>query len=279
LPGNSGLSNELARLYAPRIAYTVSHTRVSTAILEEIIEMALGNIPLLAQATCYTITLLLSAVALIPMAWHVSNFNGHCLLYTTGTFSNNDGLFIPQWASSFYCGFSLFTSTLAFIVSFVQLVRMSIFLYKGIDSSFLSAFTDSVLSILVTLILLLSCVFVSDGFRTWCSAIEERFPGCEDASVTEIDPNDNINTLAFYIMMGSVQFACWSGWVGWVLQSVLCIRKICIYHERENIIISMARERRLLNASQKAYTEIMQNAPQEPCDLSSKDSDRMPILE
>lgn len=35
----------------------------------------------------------------------------------------------------------------------------------------------------------------------------------------------------------------------WVLQAVLCTRKLCLYHERENLMISMARERRLLNAS------------------------------
>lgn len=218
--------------------------------------MGLGNIPLLGQATCYSITLLLSIVTLIPMAWHIQNFNGKCLLFTTGTFDPNDGHFIPDWASPFYCGFSLFTAILALLVSIVQLFRMSVFLYNGTDSSFLSSFMDTVLCVLVTCTLFISAIFVSDGFRTWCSAIEQRFPGCEEASVTEIDPNDHIDTRGFYILMGSVQFSTWAGWVGWVLQCVLCVRKVCIYHERENIMLSMARERRLLNASQKAYTEI-----------------------
>ena len=73
---------------------------------------------------------------------------------------------------------------------------------------------------------------------------------CEEASVTEIDPGDGISTVGFYVMMGAIQFAQWTCWVCWILQSVLSIRKLCIYHERENIIVSMARERQNLNASQ-----------------------------
>ncbi|OQR79792.1 transmembrane protein-like [Tropilaelaps mercedesae] len=240
--------------------------------------MALENIPLLAQATVYSITLLLSITAILPMAWHVSNFNGRCLLYTHGKFDNTDGHLIPVWGSTFYCGLSLAVNLTALIVSVSRLVRTSRFLYRGTDSSFLSAFVDAVVSVGVTLTLFLSSVLVSDGFRSWCSTIQQRFPGCEEASVMELDAEDGIVTVGFYVMMGTAQFAHWVGWVGWVLQSVLCIRKMCIYHERENIIISMARERRLLNASQKAYTEIMQSAPYDS-EMLSKDSDTTPILE
>ncbi|KAM7300126.1 uncharacterized protein ISCGN_020690 [Ixodes scapularis] len=106
--------------------------------------MGLGNILLLTQATCYTLTLVLSVCTVVPTAVHVHNFAGRCLLYTTGTFDSDDGHFIARWASPFYCLFTLAVGGLMLVVSLVQLVRMSVFLYKGCDSSFLSAFLDSV---------------------------------------------------------------------------------------------------------------------------------------
>ncbi|EEC20529.1 transmembrane protein, putative [Ixodes scapularis] len=210
--------------------------------------MGLGNILLLTQATCYTLTLVLSVCTVVPTAVHVHNFAGRCLLYTTGTFDSDDGHFIARWASPFYCLFTLAVGGLMLVVSLVQLVRMSVFLYKGCDSSFLSAFLDSVVSILVMLLVFITSVLVSDGFRTWCRAITQRFPAQVLASVTISKP-DNVDTVGFYMHVGTAQFGAWSSWVCWVLQAVLCTRKLCLYHERENLMISMARERRLLNAS------------------------------
>uniref|UniRef100_A0A023GGQ3 Putative conserved plasma membrane protein n=1 Tax=Amblyomma triste TaxID=251400 RepID=A0A023GGQ3_AMBTT len=217
--------------------------------------MGLGNILLLTQATCYTITLILSVCTVVPMAVHVSKFDGHCLLYTTGSFDSDDGHFIARWASPFYCFFTLAVGGLMVAVSFVQLVRMSIFLYMGIDSSFLSAFLDSVVSVIVMLLVFTTSVLVSDGFRAWCRAITQRFPACEDASVTQISKPDHVDTVGFYMHVGTAQFGAWSSWVCWVLQAVLCTRKLCLYHERENLMISMARERRLLNASHESQSQ------------------------
>ncbi|KAH7939485.1 hypothetical protein HPB52_013164 [Rhipicephalus sanguineus] len=189
--------------------------------------MGLGNILLLTQATCYTITLILSVCTVVPMAVHVSKFDGHCLLYTTGTFDSDDGHFIARWADDamFNC------------------------------SSFLSAFLDSVVSVIVMLLVFTTSVLVSDGFRAWCRAITQRFPACEDASVTQISKPDHVDTVGFYMHVGTAQFGAWSSWVCWVLQAVLCTRKLCLYHERENLMISMARERRLLNASHESQAQ------------------------
>ncbi|XP_018495896.1 transmembrane protein 179 [Galendromus occidentalis] len=241
--------------------------------------MSLGNIPLLAQATVCSLTLLLSMAALIPMSWHVSNFKGHCLLYTNGTFDNNDGHFIPDWGSSFYCYYSIIINVAIVLMSMLHLVKYGVMHYQSRDSNFLGAFFDCVVSVALTSLLFISSVFVSDGFRTWCAAIEQRFPGCEEASVTEIDPGDGIDTVGFYVMMGAIQFAQWTCWVCWILQSVLSIRKLCIYHERENIIVSMARERQNLHASQKDYSLLLQSNTQEaPDDDNNRRSDVDPIL-
>ncbi|KAH8031002.1 hypothetical protein HPB51_012470 [Rhipicephalus microplus] len=189
--------------------------------------MGLGNILLLTQATCYTITLILSVCTVVPMAVHVSKFDGHCLLYTTGTFDSDDGHFIARWASPFYCFFTLSVGGLMVVVSLIQLVRMSIFLYMGTDSSFLSAFLDSVVSVVVMPLVFTTSVLVSG-----------RLPGVVPSHHPAIP-----------------SFGAWSSLVCWVLQAVLCARKLCLYHERENLMISMARERRLLNASHKSQAE------------------------
>lgn len=125
-------------------------------------QMSLGNIPLLAQATVCSLTLLLSVAALIPMSWHVSNFKGesidsenqlpttsippgtishdcsieslgHCLLYTNGTFDNNDGHFIPDWGSSFYCYYSIFTNVAITLMSGLHLVKYGIMHFHSRD--------------------------------------------------------------------------------------------------------------------------------------------------
>ena len=53
----------------------------------------------------------------------------------------------------------------------------------------------------------------------------------------------DVSPIGFFIEMGSVQFGIWTSLVAWVLLLVLASRKLFVYHERENIIVSMARER------------------------------------
>jgi hypothetical protein len=62
-----------------------------------------------------------------------ASFQGHCLLFTSGEFIAGDGSFDPTWGSNFYCGFTLFAGITSLIVSFIQLVRISLFLCKGTD--------------------------------------------------------------------------------------------------------------------------------------------------
>jgi hypothetical protein len=205
--------------------------------------MGMGNILLLSQTAGYSVALILSLCVAIPMTIHMINFKGHCLLYTNGTFVPDDGRFEPDWASPGYCGFTLAVACFLLICSTVQLVRMSIFLYKGLDSSFLSAFMDALLAMVNSLVIIVAAVFVSGGFSYWCSAVTERFASCETASVMKIGLDSGIIATGFFIEMGSVQFGIWTSLVSWVLLLVLAARKLFVYHERENIIVSMARER------------------------------------
>lgn len=55
-------------------------------------------------------------------------------------------------------------------------LRLSMFMYKGIDSSFLSAFLEAVGCILLCGLAVSAAVMVTLGFMTWCQNIVERFP-------------------------------------------------------------------------------------------------------
>lgn len=95
--------------------------------------MALDNLRLLSQSAGYCVTLILSLCVVIPMIMNEASFKGNCLLFTSGQFIAGDGLFDPKWGSNFYCGFTLFVGILSLLIAGLQLVRMSIFLYKGSD--------------------------------------------------------------------------------------------------------------------------------------------------
>ena len=76
-----------------------------------------------------------------------AHHQGHCLLFTSGEWRENDGQFVPEWASQAYCNFTIFVGVVMFVISATQIYRLSLFLYKGKDSTFFSAFVDVLSSI------------------------------------------------------------------------------------------------------------------------------------
>ena len=60
-------------------------------------------------------------------------FRGHCLLFSTGVWQEGDGQFKVDWASQAYCNYTIFVGVVLFVVSAVQVYRMSLYLYKGTD--------------------------------------------------------------------------------------------------------------------------------------------------
>lgn len=52
-----------------------------------------------------------------------SKNSGHCLLFTTGDWQEEDGLFDVHWASRTYCTFPLVTGVLVFLVAAVEIYR------------------------------------------------------------------------------------------------------------------------------------------------------------
>lgn len=223
--------------------------------------MALRNVLLLSQIAGYVIGLILSLCIILPMIMHLSEFNGHCLLFSHGEW-DQDGQLGVVWASRAYCDYVVAVGILMFLACSIQIYRMSMFMYKGIDSSFLSAFLEAVLCIAVCGFTVAAAVVVTLGFMTWCQNIVERFPSCEDAAGQNIDKFDNITTSGFYMEIGSSQFGTWAAFATWVGLAVFSTIKVCRYHQLENIQVSMYRERqRLVNESGSPTTQDGRSTP------------------
>lgn len=173
-------------------------------------------------------------------------FRGHCLLFSTGVWQESDGQFVAKWASQIYCNYTVFVGLVLFLASAVQIYRLSMYMKKGEDSSFLSAFVDVVSSIFFTAIALIAAVLITLGFMTWCQCMTKRFPSCELAAGNDIDKADGIDTSGFHIELGAAQFGAWSSLSIWVGLSVFAVLKLLRYHQLENMKVSMFRERQKL---------------------------------
>ncbi|XP_034940046.1 transmembrane protein 179 [Chelonus insularis] len=212
--------------------------------------MALTNILLISQIAGYVVALILSLCIIVPMSLHQDEFRGHCLLFSTGVWQETDGQLVVQWASQIYCNYTIFVGLVLFLTSIYQIYRLSMFMYRGEDSSFLSAFLDVVSSVFLTLITLIAAVFITLGFMNWCQCMIKRFPSCDLAAGNDIDKVDHIDTSGFYIELGVAQFGAWSSLSIWVGLSVFAVLKLLKYHQLENMKVSMYRERqRLMEAA------------------------------
>ncbi|XP_017890157.1 transmembrane protein 179 [Ceratina calcarata] len=212
--------------------------------------MALTNVLLLSQISGYVVALVLSLCIVIPMSLHQDEFRGHCLLFSTGKWQESDGQIVVNWASQAYCNYTIFVGLLLLLVSAVQIYRLSLYMYRGEDSSFLSAFIDVVSSIFLTMFTLIAAIIITLGFMTWCQCMTKRFPSCELAAGNDIDKADGIDTSGFHIELGAAQFGAWSSLSIWVGLSVFAVLKLLRYHQLENMKVSMYRERqRLIEAA------------------------------
>ncbi|XP_049961601.1 transmembrane protein 179 isoform X2 [Schistocerca serialis cubense] len=95
--------------------------------------MALSNLTLLSQIAGYVIALILSVCMTVPLSMHQDEFRGHCLLFSTGIWQEDDGQFSVDWASQAYCNYGIFVGVTLFVTSAIQIYRLSMFMYKGID--------------------------------------------------------------------------------------------------------------------------------------------------
>lgn len=197
----------------------------------------------------YSICIILGISFLVSLSNHLYAFSSHCLLFTRGRYEDN-GDFTPDWASPFYCIFSLIVTTISVLIAAARLVQAFMMLYKGSRETFAITFKMTVSALVMVLFVLTIGTLISAGFATWCDAVEERFSkGCEAAAASMVISNDtqHIEVKEFFANFETSQFSIWSLFVVWVFVLTISGRMLFVAHERANIRISMARERRRYN--------------------------------
>lgn len=208
--------------------------------------MPLENVLVLSQIAGHVILLILSLCMIFPLAMNLNEFCGHCLLFASGKWREEDGLFNVEWASPGFCRFPLITGCILLLISSVQIYR---FARLREESSFLALFIDVVLGIQMLAMSILSAIMITLGFIVWCSEMTERFPSCEISAGQNIIPGtEKIDTSGFYIEMGTAQFGAWGCFAISVGIAVIALLKIINNHQIRNIKVSMYLERqRLVN--------------------------------
>lgn len=197
----------------------------------------------------YSISIILGISFLVFLISVQYSFAGHCLLFSEGNFESN-GDFTPDWGSPFPCIFSIIFVSLSVLLAAIRLVKTAVMLTKTNRENFSLAFRMTLTAFYMSVGSLIVGILVSVGFSRWCNAIEKRFSrGCELAapSLTITNNTEKLDVTGFYANMETSQFSIWSSLVMWVFTLTVSGRLLFMAHERANIRISMARERRRYN--------------------------------
>lgn len=197
----------------------------------------------------YSICIILGVSFLVSMVMHMYAFSCQCVLFSSGKFEDN-GDFTPNWATPLYCVICVILASTSITIALIQLVKTSLMLYKGTRENFATAFRMSLAAAIMAISSFIAGILVSAGFSTWCNAVEERFSkGCDAAasSLTLSNNTSNITVSEYFTDMETSQFSIWSSLVVWVILLTISGRLLFMAHERANVRIGMARERRRYN--------------------------------
>lgn len=209
----------------------------------------LVSIMLLLVLLCagYSICIILGISFISSLVSHLCAFSYHCIIFSSGTFEDN-GDFTPSWASRAYCIIPVIIACLSVLVATYQLVKTSVMLYKGKRETFSIAFKMTLSALSMAILVIITGIIISLGFSTWCNAVEERFSmGCEAAAALLTITNNTHHQIVvngYFADIETGQFSIWSSLVFWVFVMTISGRMLFVAHERANIRISMARERR-----------------------------------
>lgn len=186
-----------------------------------------------------------SVVVCVPMSMHQDAFKGHCALFSTGAWNEEDGQFLVQWASQAYCNFTIFVAVVNFVISSAQTFRFYKLSRKD-DASFFGAFCDCVVSAFQTLFSLIAGSFVTAGAYRWCVEIQTRFERCADAAGNDIMHAEGIDTNRFFLDLELSAFGIWGSFVSCSALLVLAMLKMGRYLTAMNLKCSMASKRDML---------------------------------
>ena len=92
--------------------------------------MGLSNILILFNVTLYVIIFIFSVLSFIPIIINNAQFNGHCLLFSSGKWTQNSTYLDVDWGSNSYCDFPLTISIMSMLFALFYIFWLSIHLFK-----------------------------------------------------------------------------------------------------------------------------------------------------
>jgi len=155
--------------------------------------------------------------------------------------------FQVDWASQAYCNYAIFVGVVSCVTCFYFAVRSYHYLKKDTDASFFAAFCEVLAEGFLSVLSLVSALIITFGFKRWCDEMSRRFERCSDAT-GHISNDEHVDSSDFFFHMSLCQAGMWLTFVGVFTGFAFSTLKLCRYHARENVRVSMARERRRLIA-------------------------------
>ncbi|XP_033110535.1 transmembrane protein 179-like [Anneissia japonica] len=216
--------------------------------------MGFGNLLALSQVCGFVLLLLLSLFIVPPMCTYSQAFEGKCLLFASGHYDDNVlntsiSFNIDSWGAPGFCTYTIFMGVAQIIMSFVQIVRLSIHLANDTDSSFIGVFMTTLSTLLFSFMMLICCLVVTIGFMAWCRSVTTHsfVSSCEMVGYSNIWSHvDNIDATKFSIQFGITQFGLWFSLIVWFVEMIFVSVKLFRYHQQEDIMRSLMRERQRL---------------------------------
>lgn len=216
--------------------------------------MGLGNVVVLSQCTAFILMFIFSFFIFVPVSINYNEFDGHCLLYATGTWVSNTSkgvqLELVEWGPGSACNFAIFMGVVMMLLSLFYIVMQSAYLIKDMDSSWLEAFLTTIVCVVMTIMMFSATLTLTVGFDKWCSLVtapESEISSCELADFIKFTEFlGNIDATNFFTEMKMAEFGCWASLVCWVFVTIVSVYKLYRYQQHESFRSSVNRERERL---------------------------------
>ncbi|KAH3853406.1 transmembrane protein 179-like [Dreissena polymorpha] len=209
--------------------------------------MGISNLTVLCQITAFVLSFILSFFIFVPLAVNQYQFNGHCLLYATGTWNaTSEQLTNVQWGPNSACGFGMFIGVVMMLLTIFYMCIDALHLLRDTDSSWLDSCLTTLVSFVIMLMLFAESITISVGFKHWCNVITTQPAGlvsCELAPFIPFDSSDNIDASSFYIHMKMAEFGSWSSFICWAFLFATSVIRVIRYQQHESFMTSVNRER------------------------------------
>ena len=92
--------------------------------------MGLSNILMLFNVTLYVIIFIFSILSFVPIIINDAQFNGHCLLFSSGNWIDNSTYLDVNWGSDSVCNYPLTMSIISMLFALFYIFWLSIHLFK-----------------------------------------------------------------------------------------------------------------------------------------------------